>query len=108
VSFDLIALTVLVVGWMTCGVAPWLALSVATRGTAGLAYLPLCMFVAVVSAMMVPILGATGVAGLWLSFAAAFLGPAVLLAIRRFSLGPGTAATRPAADIHPGSPESVE
>lgn len=85
-SFDLIVLTLLITGWAICGVVPWLALSVATKGNAGLIYLPLSMFAAVVLALLVPFLGATGMGGLWLSFAVALVGPALLLGARRFSL----------------------
>ena len=85
--YDAIFVSLYVVGWLICAFAPWLALSVATRGRAGLAYLPLCLFVGVVAGIAVPIFGLTNALGLWLSFAAAFFVPALLLAARRFSLG---------------------
>lgn len=85
-TFDAIFLTLFVTGWLLCGMVPWLALSVATRGNAGLGYLPLSMFAGVVGGLAVPILGMTGLAGLWLSFVAAAALPALLLAARRLSL----------------------
>ena len=107
-SFDVIALAVLISGWLICGVVPWLVLSVLTRGQAGLGMLPLSMFVAVVAAMAVPILGATGSGGLWLSFVVAILVPGALLATRRFAIGAVAEAKHEAnADVHPGAPGSV-
>lgn len=85
--YDAIFVSLYVVGWLVSAFVPWLVLSVATRGRAGLAYLPLCLFVGVVAGFAVPIFGLTNALGLWLSFAAAFLVPALLLAARRFSLG---------------------
>jgi len=87
VLYDAIFVSLYVVGWLVSAFVPWLVLSVATRGRAGLAYLPLCLFVGVVAGFAVPIFGLTNALGLWLSFAAAFLVPALLLAARRFSLG---------------------
>jgi hypothetical protein len=93
---------------MVCGVLPWLVLSIVTRGDAGLAWLPVSMLVAVLAAMLVPILGATGITGLWFSFVAAVAGPAALLAVRRFSLGASREVARSRAADHAHSPESVE
>ena len=94
--FTAIFLGALLVGWAVCAFLPWLVLSVATRGNAGLGNLPLSVFAGVVCALAVPVLGLTDVRGLWLSFAAAVLGPALLLLARRFSMGPvSTARTHP-------------
>ncbi len=84
--FDLIFLSIFVVAWLICGFAPWLVLSIATRGEAGLINLPLCLFAAVVAGFAVPVFGANGVAGLWISLLAAVAVPSILLALRRFSL----------------------
>ncbi|MBI2765380.1 MAG: hypothetical protein HYX53_05625 [Chloroflexi bacterium] len=84
--FDLIFLGVFTLGWLISAYIPWLALSIATRGRAGLVYLPLCLFSGVVAALAVPVLGFDGRGGLALSFAAAFTVPAALLAARRLSL----------------------
>ncbi|MCE7927481.1 MAG: hypothetical protein HUU14_05355 [Dehalococcoidia bacterium] len=85
--FDAIFLTLFVTGWALCGLAPWLALSVWTRGAAGLHYLPLAVFTGVVGGLAVPILGREDATGIWLSFIVAVAAPTLLLAARRFSLG---------------------
>jgi hypothetical protein len=87
VLYDAIFISVYVVGWLICAFVPWLVLSVASRGHAGLIYLPLCLFVGVVAGFAVPIFGLTNALGLWLSFVAAFAVPALLLGLRQFSLG---------------------
>ncbi|MBI5948369.1 MAG: hypothetical protein HY875_09545 [Chloroflexi bacterium] len=85
-SFDAIALTLLLAGWAIAGAIPWLALSVATRGNAGLAFLPIAMITGVIGALVVPIVGATGATGLVVSFPVAFFASAALLAARKLSL----------------------
>ena len=84
--FDAIFLSLFFSGWLICGFIPWLVVSVATRGEAGLAYLPLSMFAGVVAGLAIPVLGADGSKGIWLSFVAALSVPSLLLAARRFSL----------------------
>ena len=84
--YTAIFVSLFVIGWLICAFIPWLALSVATRGNAGLAMLPLCLFTGVIAGLAVPVFGMTGVAGFWLSFVAAALVPALLLTIRRFTL----------------------
>lgn len=86
--FTLIFVALFLVAWLTLSFLPWLVLSVATRGNAGLANLPLCLFTGLVAAVAVPILGMDGSAGIWVSMVAAFVAPSLLLAIRRFSLHP--------------------
>jgi hypothetical protein len=86
--FTLIFVSLFVISWLLLGFIPWLALSVATRGNAGLANLPLCLFAAVVSGLAVPLLGKNDFAGIWLSGVAAIVAPSLLLAARRFSMGP--------------------
>jgi FtsH-binding integral membrane protein len=86
VLFTAIFLGWLVAVWLFCAFVPWVALSVATRGNAGLINLPLCLFAGVVGAVAVPLLGMTDATGLWLSFAVAAVVPALLLAVRRFSM----------------------
>lgn len=85
--FTAIFLGALLFGWSVCAFAPWLALSVATRGNAGLGNLPLCLFAGIVCALAVPLLGMDDVRGLWLSFVVAVVAPSLLLAARRFSMG---------------------
>ncbi len=85
--FDLIFISLFVVGWALTAMIPWVVLSVATKGRAGLWFLPFCVFVGVVAGLAIPILGRDDVAGIWLSFGAALVFPAALLAARRFSLG---------------------
>jgi hypothetical protein len=79
--FDLVFISLFVAGWLLCGYLPWAVKSVVTRGNAGLKYLPLCLFAAVVCGLAVPIIGFTGVGGLVASFAVAALAPAILLAV---------------------------
>lgn len=85
--FDAIFVSLFVAGWLFCGLLPWLGSSIATRGHAGLRFLPLCLFAAVAAGFAVPILGLTDTTGIWVSFVAAFAAPALLLAARRLSLG---------------------
>jgi hypothetical protein len=80
--FDAIFLTTFVLGWLICGYLPWLVLSVATRGGAGLKYLPLCLFAGLVAGLSVPVLGFDGWWGLGASFALAAVIPALLLLVR--------------------------
>ncbi len=84
--YTLIFLTLFIGGWLVCGFLPWLVISVATRGNAGLLNLPLAMFAGVVAGLAVPVLGADDASGIWWSFVAALVVPSVLLAARRFSL----------------------
>lgn len=92
--FDAIFISLFVAGWLVCGLVPWLILSVATRGHAGLLNLPLCLFTGVVAGLAVPVLGLDNTAGIGVSFGAALVAPAMLLAARRFALG-ATGLPRP-------------
>jgi hypothetical protein len=47
--------------------------------------LALCLFAGVVGALAVPLLGADGDTGLWVSFAVAAAAPALLLTLRRIT-----------------------
>lgn len=97
--FTLIFVALFVVGWSICGLLPWVVNSALTRGNAGLGYLPLSIFAANVAGAAVPVLGADGTRGLWLSFVAAVLVPTVLMVIRWFAVGDlahGHAAGEPA------------
>lgn len=98
--FDAIFLSLFLSGWLFCGFIPWLVVSVATRGEAGLAYLPLSMFAGVVAGLAVPVLGADGWNGIWLSFVAACFVPGLLLAARRFSLHAPGHTTIPTPEHH--------
>jgi hypothetical protein len=99
VLFDAIFISLFVLGWLICGFLPWLALSVGTRGDAGLGYLPLCLFTAVVAGIAVPVLGLNDGRGLWVSFVVAFAAPSLLLAAARYSRATrrGVAAERRSA-----------
>ena len=94
--FEAIFLTLIVGGWLIAASFPWFLLSVATRGNAGLGMLPLSWVAGLAVAFAVPLFGADDGNGLRLSFVVAFLVPAVLLAIRRFSLS----ATRELRSVH--------
>jgi hypothetical protein len=100
VLFDAIFIALFLSGWLLCAFVPWLALSVRTRGNAGLANLPLCLFAGVVAGLAVPVLGLDNAAGIWVSLGAAFVAPSILLAARRFGMGPAPVA-RPGA-LPPG------
>lgn len=89
--FTLIFGTIFVVGWSLSGLLPWLVASVISRGNAGLATLPLCVFAANVAALAVPMLGADGMGGFLASFGVAAAASALLLLVRRFALGAPTA-----------------
>jgi anti-sigma factor RsiW len=86
--FTLIFLSLFLAAWLFLAFVPWLVLSVATRGNAGLANLPLCLFTGVVAALAVPVLGMDGLAGIWTSMVTAIVAPSLLLAVRRLSLNP--------------------
>ena len=81
--FTLLFVTLYVLGWVALGFAPWFLLSVATRGRAGLRYLPLCMLAGLVGGLAVPILIRNDGLGLILSFVVALALPTLLLAIHR-------------------------
>lgn len=108
-TFEFIFLTLFIAGWAICGVFPWLVASVWTRGNAGLVFLPVSMATAVLFGLLVPFIGGTGVTGIWLSFAAAFAGPSMLLLARRISVSSTTAGRErrptPANPTSPGRPE---
>ena len=80
--FDAIFLGLFVGGWAAVGALPWLTLSVKTRGHAGLQYLPLCVFTAVVAGLAVPVVGLDDRNGIWISFISALVAPSLLLAVR--------------------------
>lgn len=86
--FTAIFLTLFITGWMIVGGIPWLVLSVKTRGSAGLWYLPLSMLAGAVGGVAVPVLWLDNATGIWVSFIAAFVVSSLLLAARRFSLRP--------------------
>lgn len=99
--FTLIFVSLFVSGWLIAGLVPWMILSVATRGNAGLVNLPLCLFAGLVGGLAVPVLGKDDAAGIWLSMLVAVCVPSLLLVARRLSL---TAAAQvrhqPAGDPH--------
>ncbi len=83
-AFTLIFVSLFLLGWLLAATLPWLAVSVATRGEAGIGMLALCLLAGVVAALAIPLLGASGAAGLWASFPVAAAASALLLAARRF------------------------
>jgi hypothetical protein len=102
VSFEQIFVALFVTGWALCGLFAWLAASVLTRGHAGLVMLPASMATAVLFALLVPFLGATGVRGIWLSFVVATVAPSLLMAARRFALDIPIGARPAAPSATPG------
>lgn len=80
--FTLIFVTLYLLGWTVCGVAPWLAASVATRGRAGLEMLPLCVFAAMTAGLLVPFVLRDDGMGLFLSFVAAVAFATALMVAR--------------------------
>lgn len=95
--FTFIFVSLYVMGWCFFAFLPWLAFSIATRGHAGLAMLPLCLFAGVVAGLALPVLGADSVAGFWLSFVAAAAVSLILLTVRRATLRVHT--PQPAHDL---------
>lgn len=93
--FNLIFGSLFVAGWLTCAYLPWLTLSIATRGNAGLSMLPLCLFTGVVAAVAVAVLGLDTGTGLVLSFLSAAIASALLLAVRRYATMPARAPGLP-------------
>jgi len=85
--FTLIFVSLFVLAWLALGFIPWLAVSVATRGQAGIVNLPLCLFAGVVAGLAVPLLFNQGESGIWLSMVAAFAAASMLMGLRRISLG---------------------
>lgn len=83
--FTLIFVSLFVAGWLCAALLPWLAVSVATKGEAGLGMLALCLLAGVACGLAVPLLGADGGGGLGLSFLVSALASALLLAARRFA-----------------------
>lgn len=84
-TFDFIAGSLLVAGWLLCAYVPWFVLSLATRGRAGMAMLPLSLLAGLAGALAVPLLGFEGGRGLAASFLVATAAPALLLAVRHFA-----------------------
>jgi hypothetical protein len=97
-TFDLIFVSAFVLGWLACGILPWFALSVVTRGHAGMGMLPLCLLAAVVAGISVPLLGPDDETGLALSFSLSLAVPVLLLAARRLALSAGP-RTEPATPV---------
>lgn len=97
--YTAIFVSLFLAAWLLLSFLPWLVLSVATRGNAGLANLPLCLFSGLVGGLAVPLLGKDDITGTWLSMAAAVLLPSLLLGARRLSLigreSPQPSAARP-------------
>ena len=83
--FTLIFVGLFLAAWLFLAFVPWLAVSVFTRGNAGLGNLPLCLFAGVVAALAIPVLGMEDERGIWLSMVAALVAPALLLAVRRMT-----------------------
>jgi hypothetical protein len=90
--FTLIFVSLFVVAWLILAFVPWLLFSVFTRGNAGLANLPLCLFTGLVAALAVPTLGMEDWRGVWLSMAMALCAPTLLMVLRRISLEPARRA----------------
>ncbi len=85
--FNLLFVSLFLLLWMSLGMLPWLVTSVATRGNAGMIYLPLCMLAGIAGGLLVPFIGFTGTGGIWLSLVAALVLSTLLVVARRFSMG---------------------
>jgi hypothetical protein len=101
VLFEFIFISLFVLGWLLCGYLPWLALSIATRGHAGLGFLPLCLFAGVVAGLAVPVLGLDDANGLWLSFLVAFVAASGLLALGHYARSARLAVKAKATVVEP-------
>ncbi len=82
--FNALFITLYVLGWLALGFLPWLALSVATRGNAGMRYLPASLAAGVIGGLVVPFIRDDGL-GLILSFVVALVFPTLLLTAQRAS-----------------------
>lgn len=82
--FDALFITFFVIGWLALGFVPWLVLSVATRGNAGMRYLLPSMAAGVIGGLVVSFVRDDGL-GLILSFVVALAFPTLLLTVRRIS-----------------------
>ena len=91
--YTLIFVSLFVSAWLVLGFLPWLAWSIISRGNAGLANLPLCLFAAVVAGLAVPILGRDVGLGMLLSATAAVTAATLLLVLRRFAPQAKTSTT---------------
>ncbi len=80
--FDALFITLFVLGWLALGFVPWLVLSVATRGNAGIRYLLPSMAAGAVGGVVVSFIRDDGF-GLILSFVVALAFPTLLLTARR-------------------------
>ena len=80
--FTAIFLSLIVAVWLILAFIPWLSWSVATRGNAGLANLPLCLFAGVVGGLAVPLLIRDDEWGLLWSALAAVVVPLGLMVVR--------------------------
>lgn len=83
--FTLIFVSLFVAAWLVCGFIPWLALSIVTRGNAGMASLPLALFAGVIGGLAVPILIRNDGAGIVISLVCATVASAGMLGARRFA-----------------------
>ncbi len=82
--FDALFITLFVIGWLALGFVPWLVLSVATGGNAGMRYLLPSMAAGAVGGLLVSFVRDDGL-GLILSFVVALAFPTLLLTVRRIS-----------------------
>ena len=103
-TFENIFVTVFVAAWVSCGAFAWLVFSAASRGKAGLGFLPISMAAGLVGGLSVPLLLRDDAWGIPLSVFAACALPAVLLGARKYSLF--AASARP--PVQPLSQENPE
>jgi hypothetical protein len=106
--YQAIFIGLFVVGWLVCAYVPWLALSIATRGNAGLGNLPLCLLAGLAGGFAVPLLILDDANGLWLSFVMAAALPSLLLVARRISLAAHAGNRRAAPPPAVPEPAAVE
>ncbi|MEX2238233.1 MAG: hypothetical protein WEB00_11930 [Dehalococcoidia bacterium] len=71
---DVLFLSLFVGGWLACAGLSWLAVSARRRGRGALITLPAALIWGCIFALLLPVLGMDGWAGLALSFPAAALG----------------------------------
>ncbi len=77
--------------WAACGLLPWCAALLVSRGRGALASLPLAAFAGIAGGALVPAIGADGGIGFAVSLATAVAGGAVAvtIAVRRASRSQG-------------------
>jgi hypothetical protein len=66
--------------WSTIGIVPWTVSAIASRGRGALLLLPIVVLSAIAAGFIVPITGARGLTGFWISLLTALVGATIAAA----------------------------